>query len=157
MRIGLISDTHHDRTDIKKCIKSMGQVDHIIHAGDNYVDAKYIEKEFNQKVTAVKGNTDMGFGESEVIIELMGRKILVTHGHKYHVKSGYQKLYYKAMEAEVDIVVFGHTHYAVEFKESEILFINPGSASRPNNGYQKSYGILELDEKNVKVELKYFV
>jgi len=155
MRIGILSDSHHDREDINTAISVMGKVDHIIHAGDNYSDAKYIEKEFNYKITAVKGNTDLGVGKTETIIELLGRKILVTHGHKYHVKHGYQKLYYRGLEAGVDIVVFGHTHRALQFEESDILFINPGSVSRPHGGEKKSYAILELSEKKCEVEIKY--
>ncbi len=156
MRIGLLSDSHHDHDAIETAMQLMGQVDHIIHAGDNYSDAKRISKEYGVEVTAVKGNTDMGLGKLEKILELNGRKILVTHGHKYQVKRGYQKLYYRALEAEVDIVIFGHSHVAVKFIESNILFINPGSVSIPYDDKEKSFAILEIKDEENKVSLQYF-
>lgn len=156
MRIGIISDSHHDKAGIEKAMMRMGAIDHLIHAGDHLSDAKHIAQKYGVSITAVKGNMDMGAGHSEVIVEMEGHRILVTHGHKYHVKRGYQQIYYKALESDVDIVVFGHTHVAMQFEESNIMFINPGSVSHPYGGHAKSFAILEMQEQKYQVEIQYF-
>jgi len=46
----------------------------------------------------------------------------------------------------VDVIVYGHTHIAVNHRVKEILFFNPGSATRPSNG-KGTLGILHVGEE----------
>ena len=56
--------------------------------------------------------------------------------------------------AAIDIVVFGHTHYAVIEEYQEILMLNPGSPSLPKQ--QRRLGqvaILELESDHKSAEI----
>ncbi len=150
MKIGLISDSHGDKAAIEDVLAAMGHVDLILHAGDCIADTGYVEILTDAEVVAVKGNCDMGAkGLTERIIDAKGKKILLTHGHRYRVKHDLQRLYYHALEIGVDIVVFGHTHVATQFEESGIVFINPGSISLPRPGKKATYGLICIEDNAV--------
>ncbi|WIF94082.1 metallophosphoesterase [Caminicella sporogenes] len=154
MKIGIISDTHGDYKSIYRAIEDMGSVDFIIHAGDTYEDAMMIKEKFGFKVIAVRGNTDYKKDFlSEMFFTIKNKKIFLTHGHKYDVKYNLTRLYYKAQELGADIVIFGHSHIPQYIWESGILFINPGSVSRPRMGNKATYGLLELKKDDIDVQL----
>ena len=46
-----------------------------------------------------------------------------------------------------DIFISGHTHYGMINKTDEKIFANPGSISKPRNGSEHSY--LIIDEKSI--------
>ena len=145
MRIGVISDSHGDIFAVKRAVAQMGSVDILIHLGDHYKDAEIILKELKRDIIYVKGNCDFSHTvECDKIINIEGKKLMLTHGHRYNVKSNYLNLYYKALEEEVNVVLFGHTHYAEIFEKDNILFVNPGSLSRPR-GPAQTYAILTID------------
>ncbi|MDE7213409.1 MAG: metallophosphoesterase [Anaeroplasmataceae bacterium] len=134
MKILVLSDSHHtllDNLDFKR-------YDAIIHCGD-YGNSLIPLK--NHNVFFVRGNCD-SYGEEHLLFELYGKKIFVTHGHKEHVKYGLDHLIYRALEKNVDVTLFGHTHEQVCFKEEGILFLNPGS-------YPNSY--IEITEEEIKL------
>jgi putative phosphoesterase len=154
MKIGLISDTHGDVFSGEKAIKAMDDVDLILHAGDTYSDAKLLQKITGIDVVAVKGNTDFDCeADSETILTIEDKKIFLTHGHKYSVKSGIDRLYYRALETNSDIVVFGHSHIPIYVEENGIVFINPGSTSIPRGGSNPSYGIIDISKKDIEIKL----
>ena len=98
----------------------------------------------------VAGNCD-ALGEREVVTEIEGVKILLTHGHLYGVKSGMQKLYYRAKELDVNVVIFGHTHAPLITKEDGILFLNPGTAS--SNAITPTFIYMCISQGGVKAFL----
>ena len=135
MLLGVISDTHKDISYIRKAIEKLKSMDIIIHLGDNVEDIKEIEKVFKGTIINVKGNCDF-FNEvpGEIAIVLEGKKLLITHGHKYGVKDNLIKLRCRALELRADLVLYGHTHIPkVDFEEG-IFFVNPGSTTFPKNG-----------------------
>ncbi|MBQ7408154.1 MAG: metallophosphoesterase [Clostridia bacterium] len=91
---------------------------------------------------AVKGNCDFS-GESEMIFDVEGVKILLTHGHLYRVKSGYLQILYRAKEVGAKVVIFGHTHEPLIAEEDGILMINPGTCS--NYSYKKTIAYLVIN------------
>ncbi|SFR12848.1 metallophosphoesterase [Desulfoscipio geothermicus] len=154
MRIGVLSDTHGSINIAIQAINKMGPIDALIHAGDFYSDALHISKNFNVPLYAVLGNCDAGFsGVEELLINLEGCKIYITHGHLFRAKSTLQLLYYKAQETSAGVVVFGHTHVPVNIRENGILLFNPGSTTRPQGGSKAGYGILSIDKNNITGEL----
>ena len=72
--------------------------------------------------------------------------MLITHGDRYGVKYELNNLYYRALEAEVDIALFGHTHIPYMEEVKGIWLFNPGSASLPRMS-KNSIGFIEIDEK----------
>ena len=107
---------------------------------------------------AVQGNCDMtprmadgGTVSDELLLSFEGHRLLLSHGHRYHVKSGVGAILSRAVRAGADLVLFGHTHMpickripegtvvgGVEISHPIYLF-NPGSI-----GQGGSFGTLSL-------------
>ena len=149
MLVGVISDTHKEVTYIRKAMEKLKAMDMIIHLGDNVEDVKEIEKIFKGTIINVRGNCDFSNKTpNERTIVLEGKKLLITHGHKYGVKDNLLKLRYRALELGADLVLYGHTHVSkVDFEEG-IFFVNPGSCTLPKNGLN-SVATVEITEEKI--------
>lgn len=154
IRLGIISDTHRELGAAQKAIEQMGKIDYLLHGGDHYQDAKELGKATIAPVEAVVGNCDwFSFGGlEEMILEFEKVKILLTHGHRYQVKSGYDLLLERAVQLGVNVAVFGHTHRALQLWQKGVLLFNPGSISRARGG-QGTFGILTIDGDTVNGEI----
>lgn len=151
-RIGIISDSHHSEENLIKVIDKLKEVDMILHLGDNINDCDIIRRMLAVEVYGVLGNCDVGKdGLKEQVLTIEGKRIFMTHGHKYNVKHSLNRLFYKALELEADIILFGHTHYALNAVEDNIVFFNPGSITSPRGSKDKTYGILEIDENGINI------
>lgn len=154
MRIAVISDTHRHLYELNQITKIIQDTDIVMHLGDNIEDAEALAGSYKGKIISVRGNCDFAsFAPVERLEEVEGKKILLTHGHKYDVKYSLLKLKYRAMEVGADIALFGHTHESLEFYDNGIWFINPGSAALPRDG-AKSIAILEIENNKVEVSLR---
>lgn len=150
MLIGVISDTHRYNWVIGEAVKKMGDVDMIIHLGDNVQDVEEIAKFFKGRIISVRGNCDSSKTVPAEIIETIGgKRFLITHGHKYDVKNSMTRLKFKALEAEADVVLFGHTHVSGIAYEDGIWFVNPGSPAVPRDSFF-SVAIIMLEGDSVK-------
>lgn len=146
VRIGVFSDSHGNLEALKRAISHAGPLDYIIHCGDGCEDLEKVLTGPTPERVAVGGNCDFVRSvPTERVIEVLGRSILITHGHKYDVKYNYNRLFYRALELSVNIVVFGHTHEAILIENEGILLMNPGSVGRPNYAQKPSYGLLEIE------------
>jgi len=159
VKIGLLSDTHGILEPAFKALEMMGPLDLLIHAGDHYHDATTIAARLDVLTHAVVGNCDSRMdGPGEKILELDGVRIYITHGHKYNVKMSLFGLYNRAAELRASVVVYGHTHIAgYTYTPSPscpcpggLLMINPGSVSKPRDGDEYSFGLLEITDGVVK-------
>ncbi|XMB87353.1 metallophosphoesterase [Mycoplasmatota bacterium WC44] len=143
MKILIVSDNHGRLSDLDSIIEK-GNFDKIIHCGDSEVDRMLL----NYNMDIVRGNS---YQDPEYplikIINAEGLRILITHGHLFDVYNGLQNLLYKALHEEVNIVCFGHTHVPLILEEEGILFVNPGSISRPRGNSSSSYMVMEISEK----------
>jgi uncharacterized protein len=151
--IGVISDTHRYKWVIEDAVKKMGEVDMIIHLGDNVQDVEEIAKYFKGKIINVKGNCDLSKSVPVEIIEIIdGKKFLITHGHRYDVKNSMTRLKFKALEVSADVVLFGHSHVSGIAYEDGIWFVNPGSPAVPRDGFF-SVALIKLEEGEVKASI----
>ena len=83
MKIAVISDSHYDSDSVKAVKKHLNNVDIIIHCGDGSPDIDILAKDFPGEIYAVRGNCDINnLYPIERIIEIMGRRIFITHGHQ---------------------------------------------------------------------------
>lgn len=149
MKILVISDTHKDLTKARDIINRIrSKIDLVIHLGDHDSDAEQLKYEFeNLVIEYVPGNCDWcSFEKSQKIINVRGKKILMTHGHNYGVKYSSDNLKKVAREQGARIVLFGHTHIPYISVEEKLLTMNPGSISLPRGGSNYSYGIINIDE-----------
>ena len=75
---------------------------------------------------------------------------MLVHGHRQGVKEDLERLYFTALEAGADLVLFGHTHRALHEQEGKVEFLNPGSIGR---GWPPSSGLLRLGEGPLSAEV----
>ena len=150
MRIGIISDSHGKRSALTKAINRLGKVDIILHLGDLFSDAIYIENTSNIHTVYVRGNCDFSH-EADLYkeIELEGKRFFLTHGHMYRVKWGMEYLIQARSDGKHDIVLFGHTHIPQVFFERGVLFMNPGSSAEPRAGKKPTVGLLEISHSRM--------
>lgn len=148
MRIGVVADSHGNLFILDKLLTQMGELDMIIHLGDHYRDIVKINDKYKNKIEYVNGNNDSkGDAEAEKVLNLGGKRIFITHGDKYNVYYGIDRLYYKAQEVEADAVLFGHTHKRSREDFGGIMFLNPGSPSSPRD--RKAGGLILTIENNI--------
>jgi putative phosphoesterase len=129
-------------------LKEAKNVDGIICAGD-FTTKEVFEKlkEANKNLIAVKGNCDrFSLPEYSVFFQ-EGRKIGVIHSHIFG-RGNFLLLEEFAKSENLDIIVFGHTHFPFLEKRGNILMINPGSLTGIGSGHgapsEKTYAILEV-------------
>ena len=145
MLISVISDSHGNRNSIEKVKKKISNTDILLFLGDGEDDLEQICEEFKGEVYAVRGNCDIrGLYPEERVIEIQGKKIFMCHGHKYGVKYGYNSIFYRAKELNVDIVLFGHSHIPIIEKCDGVILMNPGSISLGMSNPSKSLGYIDL-------------
>ncbi|HZG70487.1 MAG TPA: metallophosphoesterase [Chondromyces sp.] len=150
MKLLVVSDSH-GRRDILEELKGRYQekVDLMIHCGDSELKADDPAIEGFQ---VVKGNCDIEPDFSnETIDEIAGKRIFVTHGHRYNVKMTMMNLSYKAKEYEADFVFFGHSHLVGVEKIDGTVFLNPGSITLPKGRQEKTYAVVEVNHEEAEV------
>lgn len=151
MKIGVISDTHGDVNKAKEAIAHMGEIQLLIHLGDHYDDGMKLKEKLHVPLVAIKGNCDSDPGaEAEIVKEIGSHKFLLVHGHQYGVKVDLNRLYYRAMELGCDVALYGHTHVPISITYGNLLILNPGSPSLPRGGSKASYGLVEIQEDEVR-------
>ena len=155
MRIGCISDTHNPatgRVPSPEVALAFEGVDAIFHAGDIYIPSTLDWLEQIAPVTAVELGSLAHFdGDSRVaerrVFELEGHTIAMVHdliipGMGGEVVEGAIERYFPegkslpeavaaVFGADINIIVFGHTHYSIVEKHQGILLVNPGSSALP--------------------------
>ncbi|MBM7855442.1 putative phosphoesterase [Desulfohalotomaculum tongense] len=150
MRIGVLSDTHGNMEAARLAVTSMGKIDLLLHAGDHYRDAHQLAKSKELLVCAVVGNCDWDVQEpADLLIDAAGKRIWLTHGHKYRVKTSHDALVKKALQHKIDVVVYGHTHVPVIEERQGILIFNPGSTTQPRGQRGPTYGVIEIDNQEI--------
>ena len=101
--------------------------------------------EIKDSIIAIKGNCDAEVDEMVLefpilpdpqTIQLNGKLILLTHGHKYDFDG--------EIKGNLQLILHGHTHLLRAEKNAHgVPIVNPGSVSIPRNGNPCSFAILE--------------
>lgn len=161
LRFIIFSDSHGASRNMKKAIglNLDAGLDGMIFLGDGYSGAKQVADEFKLDFYGVAGNCDSGVDYSdknifERMLEFDSKRILITHGHKYAVKSGCGVLEAYARSKGADIVMYGHTHIRDEHilppsdGKGRLYVFNPGSIFLPDDG-RMAFGLCELRDGQV--------
>ena len=149
MKALVFSDSHGRRESMLEITQMLADdVTHIFHLGDNTEDCDLLRRTFPSHIVfGVAGNCDFAADfELSANIEINGKRIFITHGHRYSVKHSLYRLLCAAKENQADIALYGHTHIADITGEDGILLMNPGSIALPRGREYKSYGILDIAE-----------
>jgi len=149
MKIGVLSDTHIPKTvnELPKTVyDGLKKVDLILHAGD-LVELDVLDGLKKIAPTeAVCGNMDSWKTQNALpkkkVINVSKFKIGLIHGwgHSNEIIDFISKEF-----SDVDVIVFGHTHNAMNEKKGNILYFNPGSPTDKIFAPYNSYGILEVN------------
>lgn len=149
MKIGIVSDSHGDVRVFEDMLSASGAADAEmwLHAGDFAPDADVLEEMTGKPVVRVLGNCDfhMEGVYDETVVEIVGHRIFLTHGHLFNVRFDTAMLAEAARESGADIAVYGHTHIALE-ERGDITVLNPGSIARPRDERRGSFMLVELSE-----------
>lgn len=147
MKALIVSDSHGRTTNLEKVIEKTGAIDVFIHLGDFEGQEEYIKGLVDCETYFVSGNNDFLSNEVRDREVTLGKyRVLLTHGHRYHVHYGTEELLDAAICNAYDIVMYGHTHTPKVMYEQGIYIVNPGSITLPRqDGHRPSYMIMETD------------
>ena len=156
MRVGVFSDSHGDTKALDELLEKMGYVDAVCFLGDVARDAEHLEMRLSAmanrpQLYAVRGNNDYYSTcllPWEMLIELGGVRIYMTHGHR---AAGVLGLVYKALECEAQVAMFGHTHTAFCQEQQGVLLLNPGSSGNYCRGGRARASLLEIASGKCRV------
>ena len=150
MRVGVFSDSHGDHEALDELLERMGVLDAACFLGAVARDAEHLRERLeampNQPpLYAVRGNNDYYSTCTlpwELLIELGGVRIYMTHGHRL---VSLMNLAYKAQECGAQVALFGHTHQALCETVQGVLLLNPGSAGNFCRGGRARASVLEIN------------
>ncbi len=143
MKLGVVADTHATSfTQVPdQILLALAEVDLIIHAGDFVTKDVLSGLRRLGEVKAVQGNMDSDelkriLPEKELLV-IEGRRIGIIHGwgSPYGIDDRVGKMF-----EDVDVIVYGHSHYSQNEVKKGILFFNPGQA-------RNSFGILTVGKQ----------
>lgn len=156
MRVLVFSDSHGYVQNMEKALSLQKKPDMVIHLGDYARDAVQAMQGYHDvSLEAVRGNNDWG-GDfpSEKLLELNGKRVLITHGHGYRVKYDLSQLVRKGTELNADAVLFGHTHTPEETRQDGILLLNPGSIGDPRLDHGYTFCSMDISESGINVRFQ---
>lgn len=159
MRLGVISDTHgffHPRLR-----EVFSGVEKIIHAGDLGSKEVYIRLSEIAPVILVLGNHEQDLIEGALsepsVITLAGKKIFLAHRFITmtweYFKDALSHFDPLPFFPEVDLVIFGHSHFPVFDNVLGIYFLNPGYAGDDFREGEATVAILELEADKISAEI----
>ena len=152
MKILVFSDSHGRLGHLLDAIEQE-RPQRVFFLGDNYRDGQALMDAYpDLPMELVRGNCDWDKAPDELIVEAGGVKFLLTHGHRYGVKSGTDRLARVAWEKEVDVACFGHTHEGLNMPDRGVWLFNPGTAVGVYN--RVGYGVIVASGGKFRSELK---
>ena len=154
----IISDNHFQAKPLADIISRHHDADYFIHCGDS----QWLPDDMRlQNFTIVKGNNDFVKMPNDVLLEIAGYKVLVTHGHQQYVyndgadnMNGTAELVtYAQGNFAADIVLYGHTHVPETHLDRGINVLNPGSTNYPRNFTMRfpTYAIMILSPEEITI------
>lgn len=142
-KIGVIADTHGLlRTEIAEMFKD---VDLIIHAGDVGKPQVLEELKTIAPVVAVKGNVDKG----NLVKKLPSWENVDIGNKSIYVLHDIDRMDIEPKGADIDIVIYGHSHKASEERVEGVLYLNPGSAGPKRFSLPITVAILIIENDNI--------
>ena len=142
----VLSDSHSSLRFMRLCMDKV-KPEGVIHLGDYYDDGEVLKEEYPGVLfRQVPGNCDRyrcpPFVQEILIDRIFGVDFYLTHGHKHGVKMELGKLLRDAKTANVQAVLYGHTHIPNCYQDQDGLWVmNPGSC-----GYGATAGLIRIED-----------
>lgn len=158
MRVLVISDTHIPVTAAKLPAiieKEAKMSDCCLHCGDFITYPTFEALSSWVKTYGVCGNMDDSTIKERLpekqLIKLGGIKIALTHGrgHSNILLNYIQRKFLDEID-DVDVFAFGHSHHILDKEIDGKIYFNPGSPTDKMFAPYCSYGILEINGKDLK-------
>ena len=145
--VGVISDTHGLLRP--EAIEFLETCDSIVHAGD-LGDPEILKTlESIAPTFAIRGNVDRGLWTRALpdkdLVEAAGKLLYVIHN--------LDELDLDPAAAEIDAVIFGHSHMPASYQKDGVLYFNPGSAGPRRFKLPVSIGRLTAVDSGIKSEI----
>lgn len=150
MKLLVFSDSHRSLRGMRDALEAE-RPDYVIHLGDLEEDARLLAMEFpSLPVASVPGNCDgFVFSPLQKLVTYDRVRILLSHGHIWHVKSGYGAAIAAARKCDAHILLFGHTHVPYCEQLAGLWVMNPGSIRDSGN-----YGMITINRETTVCQLK---
>jgi putative phosphoesterase len=152
MNVVVLADTHVMGADWAlpaELVADLERADLIVHAGDVATAAFLAELKRFAPVQAVHGNADdvelQRTLPRRLKIEVLGRPLGVVHGDGIGGTT-LTRARGAFPAGEVDVVVFGHSHFPYRGYVGKTLLFNPGSPTDRRTSPKFAYGRLVLNE-----------
>lgn len=148
MNILVFSDSHRSLSGMYRAIDAH-RPDQVIHLGDLQRDAEEVADAYPRlPICMVPGNCDGWTMEPlKKQITLAGKRILLSHGHLWGVKRGYEAAVADARASGADILLFGHTHRPLcQRLEDGLWMLNPGAS-------RASYGLIVIENGTIQCSI----
>ncbi len=156
MKIGVLSDTHSLILPASM-LEAFQKVDLIIHAGDLCDMHTLKQLQAIKPLKAVHGNMcDPAVARKlpvRDIVEVGGIKIGITHGHIGVTRNAETNAQAQFKDDHVDMVIFGHSHQALNEKTHKTILFNPGSPNDVIKAKFFSYGLIHIKDGHIKAEI----
>ena len=154
MDILIVSDTHGRRDRLAEVLQRT-RACVLLFLGDGLRDLEVVPDDVT--VRAVRGNCDFtGRCVPDSCIEIFGTcRVFMTHGHRFGVKGDLTSAICAAVDANADILLYGHTHVPLERTlptgslvggrtlERPLHIFCPGSLGEPRDGVP-TFGTLTI-------------
>lgn len=147
-----MSDSHGKKAALDEIIRrTRSNAAMYIHLGDGEEELEAVRWEHPElNIRSVAGNCDYcASSPASDIIEVCGVRIFACHGHRYGVNSSTELLRSIARDNGCAAALFGHTHCRYSSYEDGIYLLNPGSCSRPRDGFKPSFGTIDITSKGI--------
>lgn len=152
MKILVLSDSH-GRLGLMLDAMERERPQRVFFLGDNYRDGQALADAYpDVPMDLVQGNCDFNAGPDELLVDVEGVRFLVTHGHRYYVKSGTDRIVDAAKQKGAAVACFGHTHEALNMPEQGVWLFNPGTAGGIYN--RPGYGVILVNDGTFRMELR---
>ncbi|MBE5744741.1 MAG: metallophosphoesterase [Clostridiales bacterium] len=124
----VLADSHGNVKGVEKLRPLVTENDYFIHLGDGVGDIRELRKDYPEKAYFCAGNCDfLPAYPTEGVLEVEKLRIFYTHGHKYGVKNGLDRLAERAREKDCSVALYGHTHTPRISEINGVTLINPGA------------------------------
>ena len=150
MKILVLSDSHSSLRLMRYAVEVV-KPDAIVHLGDHYDDGEALHELYPHiRFYQVPGNCDRyrcpPWSREIAVERVLGVDLYVTHGHKHSVKQRMDLLLAAARSCGVQAVLYGHTHVANCYRETDGLWVlNPGSCGHSGG----SVGLIETERNEI--------
>ena len=134
MKMLVLSDSHGNVENMARAVEQV-QPDRIAHLGDVMRDGEKLHALFPAiPLDQVPGNCDLAAFDAP-------EKLLL-------VKEGLLTAMYAALEKQVDVLLFGHTHRVFSEIRNGVAMLNPGSIG---DSRYPTYGILDIAQGQIRI------